>query len=231
VGIITQPKKTFEDSKTDSLIFVFSLYFLIFFFGLVLELIIVSSAVHELKDYSLYNMFLYDSIFNFLVPIAKALIGTGMLAIITIIAKKKHTFQHAARIFLYANIPLALFFFLMTGIINPLVKWLPFLQSIANFEFILTIVFWIWTIILIIIGLKVIFGLSTKSATVCSVAGFLSTYLLTVTMIQYTYLTVREPTSMMYIVYRFQLLPVILIVVFGLYYILEKLLGTQNNTG
>jgi hypothetical protein len=193
---------------------------------------IVSSAVHELKDYFLYDMILYDTIFRFLVPMAKAIIGTGMLAIITIIATKKQTFQPAARIFLYANIPLVLFFFLMNGIINPLVNLgLSSLQFMSNFEYILTIVFWIWTIILIIIGLKVVFRLSTRSATVCSVVGFFSTYLLTVTMIQYTYLTIREPTSLMYIVYKFQLLPVILILVFGLYYILEKLLLTRNNAG
>jgi hypothetical protein len=223
VGLIIRPKKTFEEAKDDSLAFVFPLCILIIFLDLMVKLIVPNG-------YPWVNpLYTYDSVFTFLTSVAGALAGIGMLAIIMRIARKKQTLRPAARVFLNAFIPLALFQLLLAGITHSLAFRRFPLDGIYPAMGILTPVMWIWTIVLMAIGLKVIFGLPIVHAAVCSVAAFFAYYLLFLAMI--LPVTWILSTSETFLIYKLQMIPVVLVLVFTWYYIMEKrqLVQEQQN--
>jgi len=227
IGLVLQPEKTFNDAKDDSLVFVFSLYLLIVFLSSVLNLVFATAFLSAQP--SLKVFFLLDAAFSFLFTIIGALVGTGMLAIVTRIARKRQTLRPAARVFLYASIPIALFYLVVAGMSGLQILWGPSIARwIFSAQWILFIAGFIWTIVLGIIGLKVSFGISTFSAAVCAGAGFFADALLSVMYSYGSFLLI--PVQVL--VVRLLTMPAILVAVFGLYYLLEsrQLVQEQRNT-
>jgi hypothetical protein len=225
-GLVLRPKKTFEEAKDDPLVFVFSLYLLIVFLGFVSKLIVSASY---LSAAPLLREFLFmEAAFSFLYSVVGALVGIGMLAIATRISGQRQTLRPAARVFLYANIPLALVILLVNGITGPLVyRGSPLASWVSSAGLILVIAVYIWTIVLVIIGLRVIFGLPAFSAAVCAVAGLSAAALLSVIYSFGSILLV--PVQL--VAARLLAVPLILAVVFGCYYLLEsrQLVQEQRN--
>jgi len=225
-GLVLRPKKTFEDAKDDPLVFVFSLYLLIVFLSFVLKLIVSASYLSVAPQ--LREFLFMEAAFSFLFSIVGALVGTGMLAIVTRIAGKRQTLRPAARVFLYAGIPLALVLLVVNGITGPLVyRGSPFASWVSSAGLVLVIAVYIWTIVLVITGLRAIFGLPTVSAAVCAVAGLSAAAL--VSLIYSSGSLMLVPVQL--VVARFLAIPLILAVVFGLYYLLESRQLVQEQRG
>ena len=225
-GIVLQPKKTFEDAKDDPLVFVFSLYLLIVFLIFVANLAI--PALSRPAGPSLAAFFLLDSAFSLLSSLFGVLIGAGILAIVTRIARQRQTLRPAARIFLYSNIPMALTNLIIT-VITGLLALLSHYATlwISSAYWILFIVMFIWTIVLVIIGLKVIFGLSTPRAAAYGIAAVFATGIVSLGYPFPSILSLSAGT----LAFRLLTVPLILAVVFGLYYLLEsrQLVQEQRN--
>ena len=225
-GIVLRPKKTFEDAIDDPLVFVVSLY------GAIVVLIFVANlaipALSRPAGPSLAAFFLLDSAFSLLSSLFGALIGAGILAIVTRIAGQRQTLRPAARIFLYSNIPMALTNLIIT-VITGLLALLSHYATlwISSAYWILFIVMFIWTIVLVIIGLKVIFGLSTPRAAAYGIAAVFATGIVSLGYPFPSILSLSAGT----LAFRLLTVPLVLAAVFGLYYLLEsrQLVQEQRN--
>jgi hypothetical protein len=225
-GIFVQPKKTFEDAKDDPLIFVVSLYGAIVFLSFLVNL--AMPALAPSAGPSIAAFFLLGSAFSLLYSLFGALIGAGLLAIVTRIAGQKQTLRPAARIFLYSNIPMALANLIITAISALLMLLSPFAAfGIYSVSWILSIVMFIWTIVLIIIGVKAVFGFSTLRAAACGIAAVLA---MGIVAFGYPFPSILS-LSAGALAFGLLAVPVIAAAVFGFYYLLEYRQMVQEERG
>jgi hypothetical protein len=208
-GMILRPTITFAEAKDDPLDSVSVPYLLIALLGLLVKLP-GSQTILE-----------FEALFTFLTALAGALAGTGMLAIITRIAGKRQTLWPAARVFLSAIIPLLLCNLLVNAML--LSGYLGFspARAVAGISWIFMILVCIWTIVLLVIGLEVLFGMPAPRAALCSGAALAATFLavLAMTLPVAGILAISEPGLLT----KLQLFPVVMVGIFGCYGILEEL--------
>ena len=218
-GMILRPTITFAEAKDDPLDSVSVPYLLIALLGLLVKLLTPADAFSFLPGSQ--TILEFEALFTFLTALAGALAGTGILAIITRIAGKRQTLWPAARVFLSAIIPLLLCNLLVNVML--LSGYLGFspARAVAGISWIFMILVCIWTIVLLVIGLEVLFGMPAPRAALCSVAALAATFLavLAMTLPVAGILAISEPGLLT----KLQLFPVVMVGIFGCYGILEEL--------